>query len=106
MNEQTKAELLMWNIIRKKQVWYLFLRQKMLGSFIADFHSSKLLLAIEIDGESHSDKENYDSIRTHKINKLWIKVIRYYNEDIMNNVEWVYQDLVEQIKVREKEIWI
>ena len=102
----TKEELLIRNIIRNKYTWYLFLRQKMLDSYIADFYCSKLLLVIEIDWESHADKENYDAIRTNKIHKLWIKVIRYYNEDILKNIEWVYQDLIDQIKIREKELWI
>jgi len=105
-SNSTKAELLIRSIIRNKQTWYWFLRQKLLDSFIADYYCSKLLLVIEIDWESHADKENYDAIRTHKIHKLWIKVIRYYNEDVLKNIEWVYQDLIEQIRIRENELWI
>ena len=52
----TKAEkVIREKVLRKRQTWYLFLRQKMLWSFIVDFYCSKLFLAIEIDWSSHDD---------------------------------------------------
>jgi very-short-patch-repair endonuclease len=49
-NNMTNSEIIIWeNILRKKQTGYIFLRQKMIGSFILDFYCSKLLLGIEID---------------------------------------------------------
>ena len=41
----------------------------MINSFILDFYCSKLQLAIEIDGDTHAEKENYDMMRTFKLQK-------------------------------------
>jgi len=101
---QTESEKIIWNVLRKKQTWYLFLRQKMIGSFILDFYCSKLLLDIEIDWEIHDYKLNYDIIRDEKILDNGIKIIRYKNEDVFKNIDWVYKDLIEEIKIREKEL--
>jgi len=102
---QTEAELKMRNeVLRKRQTWYLFLRQKMINSFILDFYCSKLLLWIEIDGSSHYDKKEYDIIRTEKIGDYGIKIIRYTNKDVMKNIEWVRIDLMERMKLRSVEL--
>ena len=57
-----------------------------------------------VDGESHNYKINYDSKRSADINKIGIKIIRYTNDDIIKNLDGVYEDLKKQIKIREKEI--
>jgi very-short-patch-repair endonuclease len=76
----------------------------MLWSFVADFYCSKLLLAIEVDGDIHKTKETYDIQRTDKINNLWIMVIRYTNSEVLNHIEQVEEDLQLKIKDREKYI--
>ena len=73
---QTKAERLIRWIIRKKQLWYIFLRQKMIDSFILDFYCSKLMLWVEIDWESHKYNQDYDNQRDEKLRHIWIKIIR------------------------------
>jgi very-short-patch-repair endonuclease len=99
----TKAErVIREKILRKRQTWYLFLRQKMLWSFIVDFYCSKLFLAIEIDGSSHDDKYVYDANRTDAINDLWIVVIRYTNEKVLWDIESLREDLIWKLKEREK----
>lgn len=76
----------------------------MIGSFILDFYCSQLLLGIEIDGSSHDDKIDYDAMRTLKIGERWIKILRYHNDDILKNSEWVLSNLEYEIKIREKEL--
>ncbi len=101
----TKAEKFMRDkILRRKQSWYLFLRQKMLWSFIADFYCSELLLVIEIDWNSHDQKEVYDINRTDAINDLWIVVIRYTNQEILWNIDLVRYDLLNKLNKRQKHI--
>lgn len=102
---QTKAEQLVRWIIRKKQLWYIFLRQKMINSFILDFYCSKLLLWVEIDGKSHEYNQSYDIQRDKKIWDVWIKIIRYKNEDVYNNIEWIRESIVEEIQIRYKELY-
>lgn len=101
----TKAERKIWfGVLKQKTGWYKFIRQKMIDSFILDFYCSKLLLGIEIDGPSHNDRKYYDAIRSERIWKRWIKIIRYTNEDVFYNLDWVSQDLAEKIKTRANEL--
>lgn len=94
---QTMPEKIIWDkILRNKQFfWYKFTRQKMLEFFIVDFYCSELRLVIEIDWDSHFDEKwiAYDIERTNVLNKLWLKVIRYNNDDVMKNLNWIYEDL-------------
>jgi|GEM_PF-581367 len=96
----TKAEQKMWNEVlrRKNFLDYKFHRQKPLDNFIADFYCSKLRLIIEIDGDSHTDKKEYDEIRTEILNQYGLTVVRYTNDEVLNNIEGVYDDLMEKIK--------
>ena len=102
---QTKAEQLIRWILRKKQLWYIFLRQKMINSFILDFYCSVLLLWIEIDGKSYDGNIKYDVQRSIKIWKLWIKIIRYKNEDVYDNLDWVRKSIIEELYIRYQELY-
>ena len=96
---------LWYKVLRNRELLnYKFLRQKPILNYILDFYCSKLLLGIEIDGESHNEKMSYDKQRSVSINKIGIKIIRYSNYDVMNNLDGVYFDLIKQIKIREKEL--
>ena len=97
---QTQAEEKMWfNILKGKQFEnYKFLRQKPLDNFIADFYCAELLLIIEIDGDSHAKQREYDTLRSEKLEAHGIKVVRYTNDDVLSNIEGVYQDLKKRIK--------
>ncbi len=103
---QTKAETLVRWILRKEQLWYIFLRQKMINSFILDFYCSFLLLWVEIDWESHNFSVEYDRERSIKIWKFWIKIIRYKNQDIYNDLEWVRKSILEEIYIRYQELYL
>jgi len=56
------------------------------------------MLVIEIDGDSHAGQKEYDILRSEKLNSYGIKVVRYTNDDILCNIEEVYQDLQSKIK--------
>ncbi len=96
----TQAEKKIWlKVLKSKQFEnYKFLRQKPLDNFIADFYCAKLMLVIEIDGDSHAAQEEYDILRSEKLDAYGIKVIRYTNDDIIFNIEGVFRDLKERIK--------
>ena len=96
----TVAEKKMWyKVLRNKEFEsYKFIRQKPLDNFIVDFYCSELLLAVEIDGDSHVEQIDYDILRTEKLNSYGIEVIRYANLEVINNLEGVYDDLKRRIK--------
>lgn len=99
----TKAEQMAWEVLRKKKLWYVFLRQKMIDSFIIDFYCSKLLLGLEIDWGIHTTRIQYDMERDTKLYKKWIKIIRCTNEYIYNDIDWWEEEIKKEIKIREKE---
>ncbi|MFA6386681.1 MAG: endonuclease domain-containing protein [Candidatus Paceibacterota bacterium] len=102
---RTEAEIIFWNkVLKDKEVTnYKFTQQKPLGDFIADFYCSKLLLVIEIDGGIHNELKNRDKERSEiLLYKYGIKVVRYNNEDILDNIENIIRDFKNQMKLREK----
>jgi very-short-patch-repair endonuclease len=82
-NNMTPAEKDLWyRFLRNHK--YKFLRQKPIGDYIVDFYCPSLKLVIEIDDESHYGEinERYDNKRTEFLNKLNLKVIRFFNKEV------------------------
>ena len=94
----TPAEKLLWGkVLSNKQLQgYKFLRQKPLLYFILDFYCSEILLGIEVDGDSHDEKEEYDKERTMLLEQTGIKILRYTNDDVLNNIDGVHKDLMQK----------
>jgi len=88
----TEAEYVMWRYLRKSK--YRFLRQKPMFRFILDFYCRELLLCIEIDGDSHDKKKNYDLLRDRYLKTVNIKTIRFTNEEVLNNFDNVLERLL------------
>ncbi|MEK9180830.1 MAG: endonuclease domain-containing protein [Patescibacteria group bacterium] len=97
---QTEAERKTWNILRNRQILGLkFFRQYGIGKFILDFYCPEMKLAIEIDGGQHNETQNRqaDEARTHYLRGLGIKVIRFWNNEILLNPEGVYDKILQII---------
>jgi very-short-patch-repair endonuclease len=101
----TKSEKIFWKLLNYKKLNLKFLRQKPIGRFILDFYCSKLLLAIEIDGDSHDKKQFLDKSRDLYLEQRKIKTIRFKNEEVLNNIKKVKQDLSKIISNRKQELW-
>ena len=99
---QSKAEKKMWyEALKDKDLQnYKFIRQKPLDEYIVDFYCSRLMLAIEIDGDSHAEQLEYDKQRTQRLNKLGIAVVRYTNEEVLKNISGVVSDLKKQVDIQ------
>ena len=97
----TPAERKLWDeVLQGKRLDNLkFTRQKPLADYIVDFYCAELMLAIEIDGDTHARQKQYDKERAKNLSKLGIKVIRYTNAEVLSNLEGVYQDLCKRISV-------
>jgi very-short-patch-repair endonuclease len=91
----TPAETLLWQkVLRAKQfAQHKFHRQKPIGPYVVDFYCADLLLVIEIDGDSHAEQIEYDAERTAFLNRLGLRVLRYTNFEILNNLPGVFDDL-------------
>ncbi|HMQ80522.1 MAG TPA: DUF559 domain-containing protein [Ignavibacteria bacterium] len=97
-NNATLSEVLLWNELKAGKLrGYKFNRQKPIDNFIVDFYSKKLSLAIEIDGDSHIGKEEYDKIRTEKIEAHNIYVLRFPDHYVKQAMGVVLNKLNEYI---------
>jgi very-short-patch-repair endonuclease len=82
----TKAERLLWFGLKNKRLLGLqFQRQKMIDNYIIDFYCKKFKLGIELDGETHEGKFEYDQQRTNKLKRFGIKILRFSNLDVLTN---------------------
>ena len=96
----TKQESKLWSIIRAGKFQGLkFKRQVPIGNYIVDFVCREKKLIIEIDGGQHNIPLDikYDKIRTEYFNSLGYKVIRFWNNDIDDNIESVYEALLKEV---------
>lgn len=95
-NESTTAEAVLWVMLKGKQILGLkFRRQHSVGSYILDFYCPHLHLAIELDGEVHVVREEYDEKRTAFLNKEGIHVLRFENRVVFENPELIINEIEE-----------
>jgi very-short-patch-repair endonuclease len=87
--EPTPAERKLWALIRNDQLGVNFRRQHAVGNYIPDFVCVQKKLIIELDGTQHLEQEEYDKERTKYLNSLGYKVIRFWNNDVMKNIDGV-----------------
>ena len=90
-NDSTKAEIRMWcELLRnKKMLGYSFLRQRPIANYIADFFSKDLKLVIEVDGLSHEREGQFerDRARESVLKALGFHVLRFSDDEVMNDIE-------------------
>ncbi|SFG66658.1 Very-short-patch-repair endonuclease [Prevotella sp. KH2C16] len=92
--EATPAERILWRHLQKRQVEGLkFRRQHGISLYVLDFYCPEIKLCIEADGAVHDTPEarEHDLERTRLLESNGIKVIRFRNEEIENNIEDVIQ---------------
>lgn len=95
---------MLWNKLKRQQVLgYDFARQKPIDNYIVDFFCTKLRLAIEIDGATHSNKEKYDEERQKKLESLGIKFLRFTEAQIRGNLWAALENIEEWIKNNKEE---
>ena len=87
--ESTPAERKLWSRIRNDQLGVTFRRQHAVGNYIPDFSSPKAKLIIELDGGHHFEQEEYDRERTKYLESQGYKVIRLWNNQVMNDIDGV-----------------
>lgn len=99
-NNMTEAEKMLWSKLRGKQILGLqFYRQKPILNFIVDFYCPVANLVIECDGGQHYTIEGLeaDSIRDVALVELGLRVLRFDNQQIMNETDVVAQVIYEVI---------
>lgn len=85
----TDAERVLWRHLRNYQLGVKFRRQQPLGPYIVDFLCFEKHLIIEIDGGQHQEQVGYDKIRTEWLNQQGFQVLRFWNNQVLNEIEAV-----------------
>ena len=86
----TEAEQALWKHLRLCQLGACkFRRQQPIGWYIVDFVNFEKRVIIELDGGQHSQQVNYDSQRTAWLNAQGYQVLRFWNNQVMKEVEAV-----------------
>lgn len=99
--KMTEAEKILWEVLKTKKLsGYKFRRQHPILKFILDFYCHESKLGIEIDGQVHNSKEQrfYDEDRTDILKEYGIKIIRFHNNEIIENLEVVKLKILSELK--------
>ena len=92
--ETTESERFLWKHIRDRQLAGLkFRRQHPIGRYVADFGCEEEKLVVELDGGQHADNVDHDEQRTQYIEKFGYRVVRYWNSEVLSNIEGVMADI-------------
>ena len=100
-SNMTPAETKMWRILRGKRFQDLkFKRQVLIGNYIVDFLCEDKKIIIEIDGGQHNEELNIqsDKNRTRYLENNGYKVLRFWNDDVMKNIDGVMEVIFREVK--------
>jgi very-short-patch-repair endonuclease len=99
-DNMTEAENHLWWRTKNKQTkGLIFYRQKPIGEYIVDFYCPKAKLAIEIDGNHHfvGNRVEYDGIRDEYLKSLGLRILRFTNKDVLENIKGVLEIIESEI---------
>ena len=94
----TLAEVLLWKSIKNRTLGVQFHRQVPMLNYIVDFYCHELMLAIEIDGNSHDYRYFEDSKRQNKLEECGVEFIRFSDSDVKNNMFSISLSLEEKVR--------
>ena len=84
--EPTRSEARLWEALRDRRLGgWKWRRQAPFGAFIVDFVCEQAGLVVELDGEVHEQRTTYDADRTVYIGRFGFRVLRFRNEDVLND---------------------
>ena len=90
----TPAEAKLWSRLRNRHVGFKFRRQHPIGNYIVDFCCTEIKLTIELDGESHVEQQEYDKKRTAWLIEQSYREIRFWNREVLQNLEGVLEQIL------------
>jgi len=95
----TDAENKLWYFLQKNNLGVSFRRQHPIGDYIADFACLEKKLIVEIDGGQHAQEQKaYDEKRTVFLEKAGYRILRFWNNEALANVEGVLQNIAEALR--------
>lgn len=95
----TLAERCFWNAVRANKIDGMhFHRQQVIDGFIADFYCGDQRLVVEIDGGIHETQKDNDNKRETALKKNGLRIIRFSNQEVINNIGLVLQKLKNYVR--------
>ncbi len=92
----TGAEKRLWSKIRNKQLaGHRFRRQAPIGPYVVDFFCPEQKLIIELDGGQHANQVEADTERTAWLESKGYRVIRFWNNEVFDNLDGVLHSITE-----------
>ncbi|MEI8085615.1 MAG: endonuclease domain-containing protein [Paludibacter sp.] len=98
LNNMTPTETILWEYLKSNKLGVRFRRQHIIENFIPDFVALSCRLIIEVDGEIHNFQKEYDEDRTYLLQQRGFRVIRFTNDEVMNNIEKVIEMIKANLK--------
>jgi very-short-patch-repair endonuclease len=98
-----EAEVILWSRLKGRQLLYCkFRRQYSVGSYVIDFFSVEIKLAIELDGDSHFQPgaREHDRKRDQFIESFGIRIVRVLNSDVYDNLDGVLEMIGREVRER------
>jgi len=94
----TEYEKVLWKKLRMRQLKGMyFRRQHPYSIYILDFYCFQAGLVLELDGEIHKYRKDYDAERTEFLESTGLKVIRFKNEDVIDRIDWVIEEITNHL---------
>ncbi len=98
-NNLTDAEKKLWRYLRLKNIdGNKFRRQQPIGKYIVDFVSLEKKLIVEVDGGQHGEQITYDNERTAWLESERYRVLRFWNNEVLEDVEVVLEAIVKALE--------
>ena len=99
----TPAEAKLWTHLRAHRLKDVHFRnQHAIGNYVVDFCAPRRKLIIELDGSQHLEQEEYDIERTAFLESKGYRVLRFWNNQVMNEIENVLQTIFNVLEEDEK----
>ena len=92
----TPAEVKLWARLRAHRLDGIHFRnQHAIGNYVVDFCAPRKKLIIELDGSQHLEQEAYDKGRTEYLESKGYTVLRFWNNDVINDIESVIRAIIQ-----------
>jgi len=99
----TDGERLLWTRLRREQLGVKFRRQHPFLNFVLDFVCLESKLVVELDGSQHVDSQAYDGYRSQSLNDAGYIVLRFWNNQVIEELEIVMEEIYRRLELRKKE---
>ena len=99
---RTPAERRLWARLRARQLdGCHFRHQDVIGGCVVDFACRRRRLVVEVDGGQHAERRKADAARTARLERRGYRVVRFWNHEVLENVEGVVETILAELRARD-----